>query len=283
MRLCSLGWKHKHPPLHFCNRENILGMGLPEQPSARGLVLAPVWLLVALGVGGIPTEGLHSCTHAHRAMAAVPRAAQWGGHRRQGQQMAGPSPGHSRARHAGKGGMLAAGWEHALPVLAHGHRPDGYLHCKGVKQKSELTWGSSALQQAQTLLPFRGTAGSVVSLHNGCRLAQPCLTAALLPLLPTTLPVLPPSCCRTAGHCSHHLCLCLLKPRTEVHGSCPRELLCNVASACDIFWWQVGSPGADVAQEEPEGVGSGDSAPLTWCCWPTLFPTGMPGSDANGL
>lgn len=137
MRLCSLGWKHKHPPLHFCNRENILGMGLPEQPSARGLVLAPVWLLVALGVGGIPTEGLHSCTHAHRAMAAVPCAAQWGGHRQQGQQMAGPSPGHSRARHAGKGGMLAAGWEHALPVLAHGHRPDGYLHCKGVKQKSE--------------------------------------------------------------------------------------------------------------------------------------------------
>lgn len=38
-----------------------------------------------------------------------------------------------------------------------------------------------------------------------------------------------------------------------------------------------------MAQEEPEGVGSGDSAPLTWRCWPTLFPTGMPGSDANGL
>lgn len=75
------------------------------------------------------------CTNTHRAIAAVPCAAQGGGHLRPGQQMAGPSPGHSRARHAGKGGMLAAGWERALPVLAHGHRSDGYLHC--MKQKAE--------------------------------------------------------------------------------------------------------------------------------------------------
>lgn len=97
-------------------------------------------------------------------------------------------------------------------------------------------------------------------LHEGhtAQLTQwAALLQALLLLLPTTSAPFPPFCCRTTGHCSHHLYLCFLKLRTEVHGSHSRELLCRVASACDIFWWQVGSPGADVGQEEPKGVGSG--------------------------
>lgn len=146
----------------------------------------------------------------------------------------GQAPGHSKARHAGKGGMLAAGWEHALPVLAHGHRSDGYLHC--MNQKAEPSAPDVAEQCpaagrgfAPVPVHFRVCGVTDMDADRPCQISMQheghtaqltqwaALLQALLPLLPITSAPFPPFCCRTAGHCSHHLNLCLLKLRTEVH------------------------------------------------------------------